>query len=111
MSENFDFLSSIPSAFITELDTMAKYYQVLIEESKRYTAYLTPLRLCKANFMCMGFHNSMQIFTHNMDLIFSGLQNTILACYVDNIYVVTPLTSKPTSTPSEPPFLVATSST
>jgi hypothetical protein len=91
MSEIFDFLSSIPGAFIIELDATAGYHQVPIEEeSKKFTAYLTPLGLREANFMCMGFRNSMQIFTRNMDLIFSGLQNIILACYVDNIYVVTP---------------------
>jgi hypothetical protein len=92
MSEIFDFLSSIPGMFITELDATAGYHQVPIkEESNRYTAYLTPLGLCEANFMCMGFRNSMQIFTCNMDLIFLGLQNMILVCYVDNIYIITPL--------------------
>jgi Reverse transcriptase (RNA-dependent DNA polymerase) len=87
-----NFLSSIPEAFITELDVTAGYHQVsIIPEHRHLTAYITFHDLKECNYMCMGYRNSMQVFACNMNLIFASLLNIIMVTYIDNIYVVTPL--------------------
>lgn len=69
------------------LDMRDSYYQIPIdEESKKYTAFITPMGLYELNRLPMGYRNSAAEFQRAIQLALKGLEH-ICAAYQDDIIV------------------------
>ncbi|KAJ3666019.1 hypothetical protein Zmor_001477 [Zophobas morio] len=81
--------------FMSTIDLQAGYWQVPIaEEDRGKTCFVTPLRTFKFNRIPVGLRNAPATFVRLMDRFRSGLNDTAVFVYIDDILVLSAIFEK-----------------
>jgi hypothetical protein len=74
--------------YFTILDLNSAFHQIpLSENSKKFTAFVTPFGIYQYNRLPFGFANSPQVFTRHIDEVLGDLKYSCVYPYIDDLCI------------------------